>query len=62
MNGPRFPVQYELVTADISWATVTEFGTLTLSPPNVAGIFLLDISATDAIGVTIQFTVKIAVA
>ena len=28
----EFPVQYVLTTADIPWATVSEFGTLTLSP------------------------------
>lgn len=57
----EFPVRYELVTTDILWATVSEFGTLTLAPQNLAGIFLLEIRATDAVGITIQFTVTVAV-
>ena len=57
----EFPVQYELVTTDISWITVNEFGTLVLSPGSVAGLFLQEITATDALGVTVTFSIKVAV-
>ena len=57
----EFPVQYELATTDISWITVSEFGTLTLSPGTVAGLFLQEIIATDALGVTSIFSIKVAV-
>ena len=57
----EFPVQYELATTEISWITLSEFGTLTLSPGTVAGLFLQEIIATDALGVTSIFSIKVAV-
>ena len=57
----EFPVRYELTTTDISWVALNEFGTLTLSPGAVAGLFLQGITATDAMGITVSFTIKIAV-
>ena len=57
----EFPVQYELATTEISWITLSEFGTLTLSPGTVAGLFLQEIIATDALGVTVIFSIKVAV-
>ena len=57
----EFPVRYELVTTDISWITLSEFGTLTISPINVAGLVLLEITATDALGVTVAFSIQVAV-
>ena len=58
----EFPVLYALVDEDISWLTLSEFGTLTLAPINAAGLVLQEIVATDALGVTVAFSVKIAVA
>ena len=58
----EFPVQYEITTAEAPWIMVSEFGTLTLSPGAVAGIFLQEITATDALGVTVTFSIKIALA
>ena len=57
----EFPVRYELATTDISWITVSEFGTLVLSPGSVAGLFLQDITATDALGVVVSFSIRVAV-
>ena len=57
----EFPVRYELVTTDISWIALNEFGTLTFSPDAVAGLFLQEITATDALGVTVSFSIKVAV-
>ena len=57
----EFPVQYELVTTDISWATLSDFGTLALAPGPAAGLILLEITATDALGVTVSFEIKVAV-
>ena len=57
----EFPVQYELVTTDISWITLSEFGTLTLFPSAVAGLFLQEIIAIDALGVAVNFSIKVAV-
>ena len=57
----EFPVQYELVTTDISWITLSEFGTLTLAPINVAGIFLQEVTATDALGTVVPFSIRVAV-
>ena len=57
----EFPVQYELVTAEIPWIILSEFGTLTLSPGSVAGLFLQEVTATDALGVTVTFSIKVAV-
>ena len=58
----EFPVRYELATADIPWITLNEFGTLTLAPGAVAGLFLQEITATDALGVVVSFSIKVAVA
>ena len=57
----EFPVQYELATTDAPWITLSEFGTLVLSPGSVAGLFLQEITATDALGVTVSFSIKVAV-
>ena len=56
----EFPVSY-MATPAASWITLSDFGTLTLSPGSVAGLFLQEITATDALGVTVSFSIKIAV-
>ena len=58
----EYPVRYELATTDLAWVTLSEFGTLTLSPSNVGGIFLLSITATDALGTIVSFEINISVA
>ena len=58
----EFPVRYELANTDIPWITVNEFGSLTLSPGAVAGLFLQEITATDALGVVVTFSIQVAVA
>ena len=55
-------MRYELATTDIPWITVSEFGTLALAPGSVAGLFLQEITATDALGVVVTFSVQVAVA
>ena len=57
----EFPVRYELVTADIPWISLSEFGTLTLSPGSVAELLSQEITATDALGVVVTFAIQVAV-
>ena len=56
----EFPVRYDLSGRILPWATISEFGTLSLVPA-MTGVYSQDVMATDGLGVEVEFTLEVTV-
>ena len=58
----EYPVRYELAAPVLDWASISEFGTLSLAPPPaLGGLFEQVINATDGLGRSVRIPVQVEV-